>query len=96
MSGLRSHPLLRCAAPRDFAARQDHCDGRRLLQLESAAPDPVTGGRSTPIYQTTSYVFEDVDHAASLFNLHNFGLTAVRGDLLTVNLQGAYTAKLRL
>ncbi len=38
-----------------------------------AAPDPVTGARATPIYQTTSYVFEDVDHAASLFNLHNFG-----------------------
>jgi O-acetylhomoserine (thiol)-lyase len=38
-----------------------------------AAPDPATGARSTPIYQTTSYVFEDVDHAASLFNLHNFG-----------------------
>ena len=33
----------------------------------------MTGARSTPIYQTTSYVFEDVDHAASLFNLHNFG-----------------------
>ena len=29
--------------------------------------------RSTPIYQTTAYVFDDVDHAASLFNLHNFG-----------------------
>src|SRR5438270_2043776 len=38
-----------------------------------AAPDPVAGARSTPIYQTTSYVFDDVDHAASLFNLHNFG-----------------------
>jgi O-acetylhomoserine (thiol)-lyase len=38
-----------------------------------AAPDPVTGARSTPIYQTTSYVFDDVEHAASLFNLHNFG-----------------------
>ena len=38
-----------------------------------ASPDPVTGARSTPIYQTTSYVFQDVDHAASLFNLHNFG-----------------------
>jgi O-acetylhomoserine (thiol)-lyase len=34
-----------------------------------AAPDPVTGARMTPIYQTTSYVFDDVDHAASLFNL---------------------------
>src|SRR5438132_7681649 len=38
-----------------------------------AAPDPVTGARSTPIYQTTSYVFDDVDHAAGFFNLHNFG-----------------------
>src|SRR5262252_2948661 len=38
-----------------------------------AAPDPVTGARSTPIFQTTAYVFDDVDHAASLFNLHNFG-----------------------
>src|ERR1700726_1187394 len=38
-----------------------------------ASPDPVTGARSTPIYQTTSYIFDDVDHAASLFNLHNFG-----------------------
>src|SRR3984885_12107510 len=35
-----------------------------------AAPDPTTGARSTPIYQTTAYVFDDVDHAASLFNLH--------------------------
>lgn len=38
-----------------------------------AAPDPTTGARSTPIFQTTAYVFDDVDHAASLFNLHNFG-----------------------
>src|SRR5260370_3728753 len=38
----------------------------------AAAPDPTTRARSTPIYQTTSYVFDDVDHAASLFNLHNF------------------------
>ncbi|MGH6618490.1 MAG: O-acetylhomoserine aminocarboxypropyltransferase [Alphaproteobacteria bacterium] len=34
-----------------------------------AAPDPHTGARQTPIYQTTSYVFDDADHAASLFNL---------------------------
>ena len=38
-----------------------------------AAPDAVTGARTTPIYQTASYVFEDTDHAASLFNLHSFG-----------------------
>src|SRR5271156_4688653 len=36
-----------------------------------AAPDPVTGARSTPIYQTVPYVFDDVDHAASLLNLRN-------------------------
>ncbi|MSO53854.1 MAG: O-acetylhomoserine aminocarboxypropyltransferase [Rhodospirillales bacterium] len=36
-------------------------------------PDPGTGARTTPIYQTTSYVFDDVDHAASLFNLQTFG-----------------------
>ncbi len=38
-----------------------------------AAPDPATGARAVPIYQTTSYVFDDVDHAASLFNLQQFG-----------------------
>jgi O-acetylhomoserine (thiol)-lyase len=38
-----------------------------------AAPDPSTGARVTPIYQTTSYVFNDVEHAAALFNLEAFG-----------------------
>jgi O-acetylhomoserine (thiol)-lyase len=38
-----------------------------------AAPDPTTGARTTPIFQTASYVFDDVDHAASLFNLQVFG-----------------------
>ncbi|MCW2283203.1 O-acetylhomoserine (thiol)-lyase [Rhodoblastus acidophilus] len=38
-----------------------------------AAPDPTTGARITPIYQTASYVFEDADQAASLFNMHTFG-----------------------
>ena len=38
-----------------------------------AQPDPVTGARNTPIYQSTSYVFDDVDHAADLFNLQSFG-----------------------
>ena len=36
-------------------------------------PDPVTGSRAVPVYQTTSYVFQDVDHAASLFNLERAG-----------------------
>ncbi|MBN9282754.1 MAG: PLP-dependent transferase, partial [Hyphomicrobium denitrificans] len=38
-----------------------------------ASPDPVTGARVTPIYQTTSFVFNDPDHAAALFNLEAFG-----------------------
>src|SRR5690606_31681936 len=36
-------------------------------------PDPTTGSRAVPIYQTTSYVFRDVDHAAALFNLERGG-----------------------
>ena len=38
-----------------------------------AAPDPSTGARVTPIYQTASFVFNDADHAASLFGLEAFG-----------------------
>jgi O-acetylhomoserine (thiol)-lyase len=38
-----------------------------------AIPDPATGARAVPIYQTTSYVFDSADHAASLFNLQTFG-----------------------
>ncbi len=36
-------------------------------------PDAVTGARAAPIYQTTSYVFDSAEHAASLFNLQTFG-----------------------
>jgi O-acetylhomoserine (thiol)-lyase len=38
-----------------------------------ATPDPATGARSTPIFQTTSYVFEDAEEAAALFNLQKPG-----------------------
>jgi O-acetylhomoserine (thiol)-lyase len=38
-----------------------------------AQPDPTTGARATPIYQTTSFVFNDAEHAASLFGLQAFG-----------------------
>ncbi len=38
-----------------------------------ATPDPATGARQTPIYQTTAYVFRDADHAAALFNLQEVG-----------------------
>ena len=37
------------------------------------APDPATGARATPIYQTASYVFKDTDHAASIFNIERTG-----------------------
>jgi O-acetylhomoserine (thiol)-lyase len=38
-----------------------------------AVPDPTTGARATPIYQTASYVFRDSDHAAALFNMERAG-----------------------
>jgi O-acetylhomoserine (thiol)-lyase len=44
----------------------------RMLHA-GARPDPLTGARQTPIYQTSAYVFHDADHAASLFNLQTFG-----------------------
>ena len=44
------------------------------LQLHAGQePDPATGSRAVPIYQTTSYVFKDTDHAANLFGLKEFG-----------------------
>jgi len=46
--------------------------GTRALHA-GQRPDSETGARATPIYQTTSYVFEDTEHAASLFNLQRFG-----------------------
>jgi O-acetylhomoserine (thiol)-lyase len=52
----------------------DQAPGFNTLAIHAgAAPDPATGARATPIYQTTSFVFDDVDHAASLFGLQAFG-----------------------
>jgi O-acetylhomoserine (thiol)-lyase len=48
--------------------------GFSTLSIHAGAqPDPTTGARATPIYQTTSFVFNDADHAASLFGLQAFG-----------------------
>ena len=47
-----------------FETRQIHIGGE---------PDPTTGARAVPIYQTTSYVFRDTDHAAALFGLSELG-----------------------
>src|SRR5262245_2977562 len=52
----------------------DRIPGFSTLAIHAGAqPDPTTGARATPIYQTTSFVFEDVDHAAALFGLQTFG-----------------------
>ena len=48
--------------------------GFDTLQIHAGArPDPATGARQVPIYQTTAYVFRDADHAAALFNLQEVG-----------------------
>jgi O-acetylhomoserine (thiol)-lyase len=48
--------------------------GFDTLQIHAGArPDPATGARQTPIYQTSGYVFRDADHAAALFNLQEVG-----------------------
>ncbi len=48
--------------------------GFDTLQIHAGSrPDPATGARQTPIYQTTAYVFRDADHAAALFNLQEVG-----------------------
>ena len=52
----------------------DKTPGFNTLAVHAgAAPDAATGARVTPIYQTSSFVFDDVDHAASLFGLQAFG-----------------------
>ncbi len=52
-----------------FATRTVHSGSR---------PDPTTGARALPVYQTTSYVFEDTDSAAAYFNLQEYGNTYSR------------------
>ena len=53
---------------------QDHVFGFHTRALHAGQrPDSDTGARAVPIYQTTSYVFEDTEHAAALFNLQRFG-----------------------
>lgn len=52
----------------------DHVFQPETLAIHAGQiPDAVTGARALPIYQTTSYVFDSADHAASLFNLQTFG-----------------------
>ena len=52
----------------------DRVPGFATLAVHAGAkPDPTTKARATPIYQTTSYVFDDSEHAAALFGLQQFG-----------------------
>jgi O-acetylhomoserine (thiol)-lyase len=63
----------------DDSRAKPHQFGLETLAVHAGAtPDPTTGARNTPIFQTTSYVFDDVDHAASLFNLQTFGYIYTR------------------
>src|ERR1035437_1872628 len=52
-----------------FETRQIHA---------GTAPDPATGARAVPIYQTTSFVFRDTQHAAALFGLEELGFIYTR------------------
>jgi O-acetylhomoserine (thiol)-lyase len=62
------------ANPGRIARKKIMSYGFDTLQVHAGArPDPATGARATPIYQTTAYVFRDADHAAALFNLQEFG-----------------------
>jgi O-acetylhomoserine (thiol)-lyase len=55
-------------------AKKDPTHGLDTLALHAGqVPDPTTGSRAVPIYQTTSYVFRDAEHAANLFALKEFG-----------------------
>ena len=66
MSENPKFPVEKEPLPRDygFETRAIHAGAR---------PDPVTGARSTPIFQSTAFAFDDADHAADLFNLQTFG-----------------------
>lgn len=58
----------------NVTAAQPHEPGFATLAVHAGAkPDPTTNARVTPIYQTSAFVFDDVDHAASLFGLQAFG-----------------------
>ncbi|KQB15539.1 O-acetylhomoserine (thiol)-lyase [Rhodobacter capsulatus] len=65
------------------------------LQIHAGAePDPATGARQVPIYQTTAYVFKDADHAARLFNLQEVGYIYSRLTNPTVSALAARVAAL--
>ena len=54
-------------------AEKDRWGLETIVLHAGQVPDPVTGARAVPIYQTTSYLFKDTDHAANLFGLKELG-----------------------
>ncbi len=70
-AGLRHQPAFSDSG--EGTCLSAHPGFNTLAVHAGAKPDPATGARATPIYQTTSFVFDDVDHAASLFGLKAFG-----------------------
>ncbi|MGD9710487.1 MAG: O-acetylhomoserine aminocarboxypropyltransferase/cysteine synthase family protein [Thermomicrobiales bacterium] len=78
MDSTNAHPNRPAATDSDGRVEtltdQDHAFGFNTLAVHAGQrPDPTTGARAMPLYQTTSYVFEDTDHAAELFALQRFG-----------------------
>ena len=64
---------------REPRAEEDRAFGFETRQLHAGQrPDPNTGARAVPIFQTTSYVFEDPESAAAYFNLQEYGNTYSR------------------
>ena len=70
---------LHAAVPEKSALGRHEGPGPKYPAFDTLAlhagqsPDPATGSRAVPIYQTTSYVFRDTEHAASLFNMERAG-----------------------
>ncbi len=74
ISAKRRHPPKPVVRKAPEPAKANRTFGFETRSIHAGgAPDPATGARITPIYQTASYVFEDSDQAASLFNMHTFG-----------------------
>src|SRR5450759_3383715 len=69
---MRYHrPAFPCREPSMSKPKFAHFD--TLTLHAGATPDPATGARATPIYQTASFVFPDSDYAAALFNMERAG-----------------------
>jgi O-acetylhomoserine (thiol)-lyase len=78
MDNSHTHPS-QPATPDNGVRQETKTEDDRVFGFNTLAvhagqrPDPTTGSRAMPLYQTTSYVFEDTDHAAELFALQRFG-----------------------